>query len=187
MLNILSELCLANRLAEALRKRHEFMERIMFNSKSDCSQWNREWVAYPFVRHLLVGVLILLLTSQGAERITAQQPGAAQQQGTPSTQQAQPPLPDAPSPAPTDPQVSDQSQPSTNTPQSQNPKPVGTAAAPYMKPSGTAASRPAGAAIAPGKQKRVRSVVIKYGLIAGAAVAGGVVVALSAGSRSRPQ
>jgi hypothetical protein len=65
--------------------------------------------------------------------------------------------------------------------------PVGTAVAPYEGGIGIAASRPAGAVIAPAKQRRTRSLVIKFGLLIGAAVAVGTVVALSSGSPSRPQ
>jgi hypothetical protein len=66
------------------------------------------------------------------------------------------------------------------------PKPVGSAAAPYMKNSGVAASRPAGAVIAPAKQRRARSIVIRVSIVVGAAVAIGTVVALSHSSPSRP-
>jgi hypothetical protein len=65
-------------------------------------------------------------------------------------------------------------------------EPLGTAAAEFVKTTGVAASRPAGAAIAPAKQKRARSILIKVGLIAGAGVAVGAVVALSSASPSRP-
>ena len=70
--------------------------------------------------------------------------------------------------------------------QDRTPEPVGTAAAPPLKTTGVAASRPAGAAIAPGKQRRARSILIKVGAIMGAGVAVGTVVALSSGSPSRP-
>jgi hypothetical protein len=69
----------------------------------------------------------------------------------------------------------------------ETPAPVGTAAAPYEKGMGIAASRPAGAVIAPAKQRRTRSFVIKVSLIVGAAVAVGTVVGLSSASPSRPQ
>jgi anti-anti-sigma factor len=65
-------------------------------------------------------------------------------------------------------------------------EPLGTAAAEYVKTTGVAASRPAGAAIAPAKQRRARSILIKVGVIAGAGVAVGAVVALSSASPSRP-
>jgi hypothetical protein len=65
-------------------------------------------------------------------------------------------------------------------------KPVGTAAAPLDKGTGIAATRPAGAVIAPAKQRRVRSILIRVGVVVGAAVAVGVVVGLSKASPSRP-
>lgn len=66
------------------------------------------------------------------------------------------------------------------------PEPAGTAAAPYEKQEGVSASNPAGSAIAPGKQRRIRSYVIRVGLLIGAAVAIGVVAGASLGSSSRP-
>jgi len=98
--------------------------------------------------------------------------------------------PDSPEPNPT--QVagqsgqSDPSQPGSGPPQNSTPKPVGTAAAPEMKNSGVAASRPAGAVIAPAKQRRARSILIRVGVVVGAAIAIGTVVALSHASPSRP-
>jgi hypothetical protein len=67
------------------------------------------------------------------------------------------------------------------------PAPLGTAVAPYGKGVGIAASRPAGAVIAPAKQRRTRSFVIKLSVIIGACVAVGTVVALSNSSPSQPQ
>jgi cytoskeletal protein RodZ len=64
--------------------------------------------------------------------------------------------------------------------------PLGTAAAPYEKGIGVAASRPAGAVIAPAKQRRTRSFVIKLGVLIGACAAVGTVVALSNASPSQP-
>ena len=66
------------------------------------------------------------------------------------------------------------------------PKPVGSAAAPYEKTTGVAASSPAGAVMAPAKQRRARSILIRVGIVVGAAVAIGTVVALSRASPSRP-
>lgn len=69
----------------------------------------------------------------------------------------------------------------------QNPNaPVGTAAAPVVTPEGAPASRPAGAAIAPIKQRRTRSLAIRVGLLVGAGVAIGTVAGLTLGSSSRP-
>ena len=64
--------------------------------------------------------------------------------------------------------------------------PVGTAVAPYEKGVGVGASRPAGAVIAPAKQRRTRSFLLKSALIIGAAGAVGTVVGLSNASPSRP-
>lgn len=65
-------------------------------------------------------------------------------------------------------------------------KPVGTAAAEVPPPSGVAVSNSAGAAIAPAKQKRVRTLVIGVAAILGAGAAIGAVAALSSASPSRP-
>lgn len=73
-------------------------------------------------------------------------------------------------------------------PQSPSPsrKPVGTAAAETVPTSGVAASRPAGSALAPAKQRRIRSILIRTGALVGAAAAIGVTMALSQGSPSKP-
>jgi hypothetical protein len=68
----------------------------------------------------------------------------------------------------------------------QLPEPVGTAAAGSIETTGVAASNPAGAAIAPAKQRRTRSILIKVGALVGAGAAVGAVAALSSGSPSRP-
>lgn len=65
-------------------------------------------------------------------------------------------------------------------------KPVGTAAAEAPEASGVAASEPAGVAIAPAKQRRVRTLVIKVGAIIAAGVAVGTVVALTEATPSKP-
>ncbi|MFY9908944.1 MAG: hypothetical protein WCF22_16870 [Candidatus Sulfotelmatobacter sp.] len=75
-------------------------------------------------------------------------------------------------------------QPAANQPPTQ--RPVGTAAAEAPSTSGIAASEPAGVAIAPAKQRRARTIIIKTGAIIGAAVAVGVVVALTEGTSSKP-
>jgi hypothetical protein len=111
------------------------------------------------------GVIFVMLL-QGT--VLAQSPQAA-----PVTQSQA--LPDGPSPV---------QQPSSQSFQSQ--RPVGTAAAPVTSSSGIAASEPAGAAIAPAKQRRVRTILISVALVAGAAVAIGTVAALSNASPSKP-
>ena len=64
-------------------------------------------------------------------------------------------------------------------------QPGGTAAAPAVPVTGNVVSRPAGAAVAPPKQRQSRSFLIKLGLIAGAGVALGTVAALSLSSPAR--
>lgn len=85
-------------------------------------------------------------------------------------------LPDAPQP-----QSQEQQQPAPPPQQ-----PVGTAAAPLEKPTGTPGSRPSGAAIAPAKQRRVRAIVISLGVVLAAGVAVGTVAGMSRASHSTP-
>lgn len=115
---------------------------------------------------------------------------------------AETPLPSAPQPrivaAETQNGVAPQAQSGSGTQQATAPAPqttdqqssssqvVGTAAGPAIHPEGIPASRPAGAAIAPAKQRRVRIIAISLGLLVGAAVAIGVVAGASAGSPARP-
>lgn len=65
-------------------------------------------------------------------------------------------------------------------------QPEGTAAARAAKTIGGPASKPAGSAIAPAKQKQVRSLLIKVGAIAGAGAALGIVYALTRATPTRP-
>jgi hypothetical protein len=118
-------------------------------------------------------------------------PGAllAQQQDT-SQQQVAPPQGNTNSQAPaaTSSQAST-TQSGTPAPQNEQAKPqrpVGTAAAEAPMVSGVTAAQPAGIAVAPGKQHRVRTLVIKVGAIAGAAVAIGATMALTMGTPSKP-
>jgi hypothetical protein len=90
-------------------------------------------------------------------------------------------LPDSPSAA----QVN-QNQAAAQDSDQTSQEPRGTAAAQAAKTHGGAASKPAGAAIAPAKQRRTRSLLIKLGIIAGAGAALGTVYGLSKGSPSRP-
>jgi hypothetical protein len=146
-----------------------------------------------FLVTLFIAPTIALAAPAPQTRFEGQAPAAVQQQGVGS------PLPAA---APGNsqstgiPQAATPAVPATNTlppasqsiPQAQNSTsvPGGTAAAPYEKQEGITASEPAGAAIAPGKQRRIRTFAIRAALLLGAAVAIGVVVAASEGSPSRP-
>ena len=118
------------------------------------------------------GLALFLALPFAAAAAHAQQPaGASAQAATAQESSAQP----------GGVQENGQSQQNTTT------KPLGTAAAPYEKTMGVTASRPAGAVIAPGKQRRIRTILIKVGVIVGAGVAIGTVAALSHGSSSQPR
>lgn len=84
-------------------------------------------------------------------------------------------------------QTSDNAPPAPGQAAPQKPqRPVGTAAAEAPKVSGITAAQPAGVAIAPAKQHRVRTLVLKVGAIVGAGAAVGTVVALTAATSSKP-
>jgi len=77
--------------------------------------------------------------------------------------------------------------PNAPQPQTQQPvEPQGAATAERVPTAGGAAAKPAGAAIAPAKQHRTRSILIKVGAVAAAGVAAGTVYALSRGTSSTP-
>lgn len=139
---------------------------------------------------LISGGQILLLAIPLAATASAQQQTApagpaettqpAQSGPTASPQNANvPSAPDPQAAAPTAQSADKQNESDAN-------KPVGTAIAPYEKTMGVTASRPAGAVIAPAKQRRIRAIVIKIGVIAAAGVAIGTVAALSHSSTSQP-
>lgn len=65
-------------------------------------------------------------------------------------------------------------------------RPVGTAAAEAPVVSGVTAAQPAGVAVAPAKQHRVRTIVLRVGAIVGAGVALGATIALTEGTSSKP-
>jgi len=119
-----------------------------------------------------------------------QSSGSGTVKSEPETSRSDATAPDSSSPTQTQPAAQGEqpatSQPATEKPQEATPKPVGSAAAPFEKTTGVAASRPAGAVIAPAKQRRARSILIRVSILVGAAVAIGTVVALSHGSSSRP-
>jgi hypothetical protein len=151
---------------------------------------------------LVAGSLVLaVLTSSSALALPGPQetsPDQSRPEGANGSTQAPAaaqsgvePLPDSPGAGrPQDAQnAAGQTGAAQSLPQSQkdgNQKPVGTAAAETSTTTGFAASKPAGAALAPAKQKRARTILISVGAIAGAAVALGLVMALSKGTPSKP-
>jgi hypothetical protein len=150
---------------------------------------------------------LVFVAFSGAPEAFAQQPAtdqAPQSRGV-SVDPSQPPLapsnnrplPDAPSaqqqstqaaqPATTlTQQPTPQTPAQTQTQQQQPQQPLGAAAAEQVRTAGGAASRPAGAALAPAKQKQSRSLLIKTGAILAAGIAVGTVYALSRGTSSVP-
>ena len=95
-----------------------------------------------------------------------------QQQQPPNNEQAQQPQPAQQAPA--------------ASPAAPPREPLGTAAAETVPTVGVAASKPAGAALAPAKQRRIRTILIRTGALIGAAAAVGVTMALTEGSPSKP-
>lgn len=151
-------------------------------------------------------------SKQTAQEPDSQSPDSSvQQQETPSSNQqtaspkfdpAQAPLAPVPSArpaetstvppdAPSEVQRSQQAQSTENTPQPkpaqpERTNPLGTATAQQGATRGGVASRPAGEAIAPAKQRQVHSLLIKLGLVAAGAAAVGTVVGLTRGTSSVP-
>jgi hypothetical protein len=94
-------------------------------------------------------------------------------QGVASEEQSSQNVPPIPAPQPQQQQTSPK-------------EPLGTAAAETVPTLGVAASRPAGAALAPAKQRRVRTILIRMGAVIGVGAAVGATMALSEGSPSKP-
>jgi hypothetical protein len=110
------------------------------------------------------------------------------QQGTANPQQDQGPRV-IPPPNPEDLQKLESQQQQNEpaqAPANQTSNPLGTAAAEKGQTAGGGASRPAGVAIAPAKQKKSKSLLIKLGAVAAAGAAIGTVYALSRGTSSTP-
>jgi len=145
---------------------------------------------------LLIAVLLLPVGLSAAQALPQ---ASSQQQSPPSgvmidpsagplkPNEAQPnpaPLPNAPQPAATS---APPQQPSSRSLAQPAPQaPLGTAAAEQIRTSGGSASRPAGNAIAPVKQRQYRSLVIKLGAAAAAGIAVGAVYGLSHATSSTP-
>lgn len=95
--------------------------------------------------------------------------------------------PDAPSEVQRSQQAQQDLPPAAPKPTQQQPAaPLGTATAQQGATRGGVASKPAGEAIAPAKQRQVHSLLIKVGLLAAGAAAVGTVVGLTRGTSSVP-
>jgi hypothetical protein len=120
-------------------------------------------------------------------RGTTVDPSAGPIAPPPSTQSSSPtatPEDQSQLPASPTPQAQTQQKPAAK--QAPSPEPLGTAAAEGVDTAGNGASKPAGSAIAPAKQGRKRSLLIKLGAIAAVGVAVGTVAALSRGTPGNP-
>jgi hypothetical protein len=126
----------------------------------------------------LAFLLAVPLSQAASDLPNAPQPAAAAPQSAPQNQSA--------NPSNQQPNTRPSSQNSADNGQYSSSQPVGTAVAPLIKPVGVAASRPAGAAIAPAKQRRIRVLAIRWGLILGGALALGTVAAATMASPRRP-
>ena len=130
---------------------------------------------------------------KGAPVSETQPAGPGSGNGKPMTDSAQTDatLPDAPEVAQSTSTGSNgssgSSQPSQDQQQNGPAPAVGTAAAPAVKATGVAGSRVSGAAIAPAKQKRVHTFLIRVAVVAAACVAVGTIVALSHATPSQPR
>jgi anti-anti-sigma factor len=190
-------------------RRNGFEDHQSDSSRAPVGSEETRRISGRWLRRQIAGCLLLLLVAPLAaavpspqqETVPSQQvEGASSTKPRPTTSgggavdvQAEPSQPDAlpNSPGTVRSQTVDDNRLPTGQPTSLKQKnetqePLGTAAAEFVKTTGVAASRPAGAAIAPAKQRRARSILIKVGVIAGAGVAVGAVVALSSASPSRP-
>jgi hypothetical protein len=148
---------------------------------------------------ILVKAMILLVASVmcGLPEVVQAQQAAQQPQSGTTIDPSQGPLQPVPQSQPTTdnaspqgPESSTNALPATPAPQQRSEQfqqPLGAATAEGVPTVGGAASRPAGMAIAPDKQKDRRSLLIKVGLIAAAAVAIGTVAGLSKGTSAKPK
>jgi len=133
---------------------------------------------------------------QATDSVQSEQPNSTAPVSQPAPQESGSPVPDMPpltgaqaEPAPIEPAKSEpaKSDQLGASPQALTPRaPLGTAVAEPLQTTGVAASRPAGIAVAPAGQRRVRTILIRVGSLVGAGVAIGTTMALSQGSTSRP-
>jgi hypothetical protein len=128
----------------------------------------REYAKYVSILAIAIAFVISSAMPLLADPPQSSQPSNAASQKNDDS------LPDAP-----------QSQ-STQNQQESSQAPGGAAGAKAANPKGAPVAQPAGAAVAPVRQRGHRSLLIKVGLVAGGAIAVGTAVALSERSPSRP-
>ncbi len=123
-------------------------------------------------------------SSQPEAQQSGQSVGTTPQSATPDPSKG--PLAPNENPLPNAPSTSQQTSNEQHQQGATNQTPLGAAAAQAGRPSGGAASKPAGIAIAPAKQHQTRSLLIKVGAIAAGGAALGIVYGLSRGTSSVP-
>ena len=107
-------------------------------------------------------------------------------QSSTATQTADDSLPDAPQSQTAQTQTTQAQTAQTPSAQQSAPAPSGAAGAKAANVKGAPVAQPAGAAVAPVRQRGHRSLLIKVAVIAGAGIAVGSVIALSKSSSARP-
>ncbi len=135
--------------------------------------------SHAYSKCFLVAMLVggFLMSSEMPLWASPQQSG----QSSTATQKQDDSLPDAPQ------SQTEQTQAAqTASGQQSAPAPSGVAGAKAANVKGAPVAQPAGAAVAPVRQRGHRSFLIKLGVIAGVGIAAGAVVALSERSPSRP-
>ncbi len=131
-------------------------------------------------------------TQNQQQTANPQEPGTGRVDPTagPKTPVPSSELPEAPAPADQAapaPQAQPPAATAQSAPQQQKPQePLGTATAERGNTAGGPASKPAGMAIAPAKQKQTRSLLIKLGAVAAAGAAFGIVYGLTRATPSTP-
>lgn len=140
-----------------------------------------------FAKKLSSNALVIVLFCAPSSMLAQEPAGAVNSQSAPPSQTDVNPngLPESPGATQSNDQQAAPAPASTPSAVDARQQPNGAAAAPAVEVTGNAVSRPAGSAIAPPKQRQVRSFLIKMGLIAGAGVALGTVAALSLSSPAR--
>jgi len=136
------------------------------------------WIERPIACSLVILLVAPLAGAANQQLPSAPLPQVAANQTPSSLAQSNPQNSGTPA-------AGQNKQPGTSANQ-QNPAPVGTAAAPMVTTAGAPGSRPAGAAIAPAKQRRTHTLAIRVALLVGAGIAIGTVAAATMGSPSHP-
>jgi len=152
------------------------------------SQWLSRFMVGAMIFALCGGPELIQAQSSTPQASTPQSatPDPSRGPQQPAGNEPAAPLPEAPVPNATSPSGSAHQVPSPRNAQQSTEAPAGAAAAQRAETAGGAASKPAGNAIAPAKQRQTRSLLIKIGAVAAAGAAAGIIYGLSRGTGSLP-